>query len=110
MLLLTLYIIGITAEAMSGGLAAGKRNMDWFRVMFVTSITAIGGGTVRDIILGNNPVSWIKHPEYLVITCAAGVFTTLIAHWVARNHRLFIILDSIGLIVVALIASSLIVF
>lgn len=105
MLLLTLYIIGITAEAMTGALAAGKRNMDWFGVMFVASITAIGGGTVRDIILGHHPVSWIQHPEYIVITCVAGVFTTLIAPWVARNHRLFITLDSIGLIVFSIIGT-----
>ncbi len=79
--------------------------MDWFGVMFVASITAIGGGTVRDIILGNHPVGWIKHPEYIVITCVAGVFTTLIAPWVARNHRLFITLDSIGLIVFSIIGT-----
>ena len=105
MLLIVLYIIGITAEAMTGALAAGRRNMDWFGVMFVASITAIGGGTVRDIILGHYPVSWIKHPEYIVITCVAGVFTTLIAPWVARNHRLFVVLDSVGLIVFSIIGT-----
>ena len=105
MLLIVLYIIGIVAEAMTGALSAGRRNMDWFGVMFVASITAIGGGTVRDIILGHYPVNWIKHPEYIVITCVAGVFTTLIAPWVARNHRLFITLDSIGLIVFSIIGT-----
>ncbi|WP_019617162.1 trimeric intracellular cation channel family protein [Psychromonas ossibalaenae] len=103
MLLTILYIIGITAEAMTGALSAGKRKMDWFGVMFVASATAIGGGTVRDIILGHYPVGWIKNPEYIMITCMAGVFTTLIAPWVARNHRLFICLDSIGLVVFSII-------
>ena len=103
MLLTTLYIIGITAEAMTGAILAGKRKMDWFGVMFVASIAAIGGGTVRDIILGHYPVGWIKHPEYIMITCIAGVLTTVIAPWVARNHRLFMLLDSIGLIVFSII-------
>lgn len=50
MLLSVLYIIGITAEAMTGALSAGKQKMDWFGVMLVASATAIGGGTVRDIL------------------------------------------------------------
>ncbi|KPU82879.1 membrane protein [Psychromonas sp. PRT-SC03] len=103
MLLAILYIIGITAEAMTGAISAGKRKMDWFGVMFVASATAIGGGTVRDIILGHYPVAWVKHPEYIIITCVAGVFTTLVAPWVERNHRLFVILDSIGLVVFSII-------
>lgn len=52
MLLSIIYVIGITAEAMTGALSAGRRNMDWFGVMLVASATAIGGGSVRDIILG----------------------------------------------------------
>ncbi len=103
MLLTILYIIGITAEAMTGAISAGKRKMDWFGVMFVASVAAIGGGTARDIILGHYPVGWIKHPEYIMITCIAGVFTTLIAPWVVRNQRLFIVLDSIGLVVFSII-------
>jgi len=103
MLLTILYIIAITAEAMTGAISAGKRKMDWFGVMFVASIAAIGGGTARDMILGHYPVGWIKHPEYIIITCTAGVFTTLIAPWVARNQRLFVALDSIGLVVFSII-------
>ena len=52
MLLTIVYIIGITAETMTGALSAGRRNMDWFGVMLVASATVIGGGCVRDILLG----------------------------------------------------------
>lgn len=55
MLLSVLYIIGITAEAMTGALAAGRRKMDVFGVIIIASATAIGGGSVRDILLGHYP-------------------------------------------------------
>lgn len=103
MLLSILYIIGITAEAMTGALAAGKRHMDWFGVMLVASATAIGGGTVRDILLGHYPLGWVAHPQYLVITCIAGILTTYFARWVVRFQKVFVLLDAIGLIVFSII-------
>ena len=103
MLLTTLYIIGITAEAMTGALAAGKRHMDWFGVMLVASATAIGGGTVRDILLGHYPLGWVANPQYLAITCLAGLFTTMVAPQVVRFHKVFVLLDSLGLIVFSII-------
>lgn len=52
MLLHVLYLIGITAEAMTGALAAGRRRMDTFGVIIIAT-AAIGGGSVRDILLGH---------------------------------------------------------
>ncbi len=97
MLLSIIYVIGITAEAMTGALSAGRRNMDWFGVMLVASATAIGGGSVRDILLGHYPLTWVKHPEYLLITCVAGIVTTWLAKWVVKFHGVFIRLDALGL-------------
>ena len=71
MLLSIVYIIGITAEAMTGALSAGRQNMDWFGVMLIASVTAIGGGSVRDILLGNYPLTWVEHPKYLLIVCVS---------------------------------------
>ncbi|KJY80273.1 trimeric intracellular cation channel family protein [Vibrio nigripulchritudo] len=106
MLLSTLYVLGITAEAMTGALSAGRKNMDWFGVMFVASAAAIGGGTVRDILLGHYPLTWVKNPEFLVITCVAGVVTTGIAKWVIKLKGLFIRLDALGLIVFSIIGTK----
>jgi uncharacterized membrane protein YeiH len=106
MLLSSLYIIGIIAEAMTGALSTGRRNMDWFGVMLVASATAIGGGTVRDILLGHYPLGWVEHPEFLVITCIAGVVTTGLVHWIIKLKGTFIRLDALGLIVFTIIGAN----
>ena len=79
MLLSILYIIGITAEAATGALAAGRRQMDMFGVIIIASVTAIGGGSVRDMLLGHFPLGWVKHPEYIVIVAIAAIVTTWVA-------------------------------
>ena len=62
-MLLTLYLIGITAEAMTGALAAGRLRMDLFGVVMVACVTAMGGGSIRDVLLGHYPRVWVAHPE-----------------------------------------------
>lgn len=80
--------------------------MDWFGVMLVASATAIGGGTVRDILLGHYPLGWVKNPEFLAITCLAGILTTGLAKWVIKLKGLFIRLDALGLIVFSIIGTK----
>lgn len=63
MLLSILYIVGITAEAITGALAAGREKMDIFGVIIIASMTAIGGGSVRDVLLGHYPLGWVKNPR-----------------------------------------------
>lgn len=100
------YLIAITAEAMTGALAAGRRNMDLFGVSLIAFLTALGGGTVRDILLGNFPVNWTQHPQYIYLTIGAGLFTIFIAKIVHRLHQLFLVLDAIGLVAFTLIGCN----
>ena len=97
MLLTVIYIIAITAEAMTGALSAGRRSMDWFGVVLIACVTALGGGSVRDVLLGHYPLTWVKHPEYLVLTCAAAFFTIVIAKWMRQLRDVFLVLDALGL-------------
>ena len=106
MLLTVVYIIAITAEAMSGALAAGRRNMDMFGVAFVAFITALGGGTVRDILLGNFPVTWTQHPPYIFLTVSAGLATMLVARFMMRLKQLFLFLDALGLMAFTIIGCN----
>ena len=94
MLLTVIYIIAITAEAMTGALSAGRRSMDWFGVTIIACVTALGGGSVRDVLLGHYPLTWVKHPEYLVLTCCAAFITILIAKWMRHLRNIFLVLDA----------------
>jgi uncharacterized membrane protein YeiH len=105
-MLTTVYLIAITAEAMSGALAAGRRNMDMFGVALIAFITALGGGTVRDIVLGNFPVAWTQHPDYIYLVIGSGLLTIVIARLVHRLRQLFIVLDAMGLVAFTIIGCN----
>ncbi|MEW6414658.1 MAG: trimeric intracellular cation channel family protein [Pseudomonadota bacterium] len=94
-----LYWAGLSAvavNALTGVLDAGRKRMDLIGVMMVGSATALGGGTVRDVLLGR-PVFWISDQVYLIVALA----TTLVVFFVVRGlrlpPRLFLIPDALGL-------------
>ena len=101
-----IFVIAITAEAMSGALAAGRRNMDLFGVALIAFITALGGGTVRDMLLGNYPVTWTQHPFYIYLTIGAGLFTIVIAKYMRKLNRIFLLVDAMGLVAFTLIGCN----
>ena len=105
-LLLVIYLIAITTEAMSGALAAGRRNMDIFGVVVIAFVTALGGGTIRDVVLGNYPVGWTQHPEYAYLVILAGLATTIVARFMHQMKQIFLALDAMGLVAFSLIGCN----
>ncbi|MNF85926.1 hypothetical protein D3C84_683450 [compost metagenome] len=63
----------------------------------------MGGGSVRDVLLGHYPLTWVKHPEYLVLTSVAAMITVIIARWMRHLRSLFLVLDAVGLVAFTLI-------
>ena len=94
-----LSYVALAAGAMTAALAAGRRSMDWVGVCMLGCITALGGGTIRDVLLGHYPLVWVQHPSYLAITAAAAFATILVARHVHRLNLAFLVLDAIGLVV-----------
>jgi uncharacterized membrane protein YeiH len=94
-----LLLVAVTAQAMTAALAAGRRSMDWFGVGMLGSVTALGGGSLRDMLLGHYPLLWVENPSYLLLTAGAALVTIMFARVVHRLHLAFLVLDAIGLVV-----------
>jgi len=94
-----LSLVALAAQAMTAALAAGKRSMDWVGVCMLGCITALGGGTIRDVLLGHYPLVWVQHPSFLLLTAGAALATILVARVVHRLNTAFLVLDAIGLVV-----------
>ncbi|MFW8629373.1 TRIC cation channel family protein [Vibrio natriegens] len=100
MLLYMIDLFGTSIFAISGVLLAGRLKMDPFGVIVLGSVTAIGGGTIRDMALGATPVFWVTDPTYLWVIFITCLLTMLI---VRRPKRLpwwvLPVCDAIGLAV-----------
>jgi uncharacterized membrane protein YeiH len=97
-----LLLVAMAAEAMTAALAAGRRSMDWVGVCMLGCITALGGGTIRDVLLGHYPLAWVQNPSFLLLTAGAAAATILIARVVHRLYAAFLVLDAIGLVVLTM--------
>ncbi|ROH93511.1 trimeric intracellular cation channel family protein [Stagnimonas aquatica] len=91
-----LDLIGVAASAVAGALVAGRRQFDWLGVAVIAGVTAIGGGTVRDLLL-DRPVFWIANPSYLQAALAATAFTLLYARRRRIPERVLETTDALGL-------------
>ncbi len=106
MLLYTVFVIALAAESMTAALAAGRRNMDWFGVCVLGCVTALGGGTTRDVLLGHYPLVWVEQPALLLVTVAAALFTIAVARVMERLKLIFLLLDALGLVVFTVIGCN----
>lgn len=97
------FYVALVAEAMTAALAAGRRKMDWMGVAMLGAITALGGGTTRDVLLGHYPLTWVANPWLLAIAGGAALLTIALASVVHRFTTLFLVLDAIGLAVFTII-------
>ena len=79
MFYLTIDILGTVAFAISGVLVAMEKRLDLFGVLIIAFVTAIGGGTLRDLLIGNTPVVWMRDLTYVSTIFVTVVFAILFA-------------------------------
>jgi uncharacterized membrane protein YeiH len=96
-LLLVLDIVGIAVFAVSGALAAVDKKLDIFGVIFLAVATALGGGFIRDALLGATPAVALTDWRYLATPAIAGLIVFFVHPSVARWSRLFLLVDAAGL-------------
>lgn len=96
-LLVFLDYASVAIFALTGALVASRAQLDPVGFIFMSSLTGIGGGTLRDILLDRNPIFWINNPSYLAITSLAAMLVFITAHRVESRYRLLIWLDAIAL-------------
>jgi uncharacterized membrane protein YeiH len=102
-LIYSLDLIGTFVFAVSGALSAANKKLDLFGAFFTGFITAVGGGTIRDVVLGNFPVAWIQDSNYLLIIGVAVIFTFLFKSYVMKLKKTLFLFDTIGIAVFTII-------
>jgi uncharacterized membrane protein YeiH len=103
MVFYSLDIIGTFAFAISGTLTAFNKKMDPFGVFIVAFVTAVGGGTLRDVMIGNAPVGWMQDLNYGAVILAAAILAVLFRRYIKYVRKSLFLFDTIGLGVFTLI-------
>lgn len=107
---MTLYLLdllGVAVFAVSGTIAAGRKRFDLLGVAVIASVTAVGGGTLRDVLLNRHPVFWISDPTYLLVVLVAAALTLLYARFGKLPRTSLLVADAFGLALFTIIGAQL---
>jgi uncharacterized membrane protein YeiH len=92
-----LDLVGVFAFAISGGIVAVRKNLDIFGVLVLAAITGLGGGTLRDVLIGAVPPAALSDWRYLVVPLVAGLVTFRFHLTLSRMERVVTVFDAAGL-------------
>lgn len=101
-----LNVIGLFVFAVSGALTALRNDMDVFGVAMIAFVTGVGGGTIRDVLLGSFPVWWIASPSAVFICLAGAAAATLAQPLIDSRLKALIWADAVGLAVFAVLGAQ----
>lgn len=100
-------LLGTGFFAVSGVLAANEKSKpDWFGVTFIGFITAIGGGSLRDILLDSHPLVWVGDVNFLYAAFAGIALAALFYKWLLKLRKTFFLFDSLGLALFTIIGTE----
>jgi len=105
-LVFSLEMLGTAAFAITGALAASRKNMDIFGFFVLALMPAIGGGTIRDVIIDRTPVFWIDDNRYVIVALVAALVVYLTSWKPGSRRRLLVWMDAIGLALFATLGTQ----
>lgn len=92
-----LDLIGMVAFSISGAIAGVRKEMDVYGIVLLAIVTAMGGGTIRDFLIGNVPVTVLVDPLTLLIPVCASFGTFFVRRLVQKEFRSLLVMDAIGI-------------
>lgn len=102
-----LSAIGTAVFALTGAISAARKRFDIFGMIVLAAVVGLGGGTLRDILLGRLPVTWVNDPSGLLITTSVAVCSFFFLKNLVRLESIFLWADAIGMATFAVIGTSL---
>ncbi len=90
-------ILGTIAFAISGVLVAMEKKLDVFGVLIIAFVTAVGGGTLRDMLIGNTPVVWMRESVYIFTILGTVIFAILFVNQIKYLRKTLFLFDTIGI-------------
>lgn len=102
-----LSAIGTAVFALTGAISAARKRFDIFGMIVLAGVVGLGGGTLRDILLGKLPVTWVSDPSGLLITTGVAIFSFFFLKNLVRLETTFLWADAIGMATFAVIGTSL---
>jgi uncharacterized membrane protein YeiH len=97
-----LDLLGVAVFAVSGALAAGRAGLDLLGVIVLASLTAIGGGTLRDLLLNRHPIFWLRDGRYAAVIVASALLTVLYVRFFPPPGAALLVADAFGLALFAI--------
>ena len=90
-------LLGIAVFTISGAFSAMQKRLDVFGVLIIGFVTALGGGIIRDVMIGYTPVTWMRDPYIPLIILLTGLATMFLKNRIKRLKRPFVLFDALGL-------------
>lgn len=90
-------ILGTISFAMSGALTAMRKKLDVFGILIIALVTSVGGGTLRDILIGKTPVSWMLNMTFVYVIISATVVAIIFRGYLKYVRRSLFLFDTIGI-------------
>lgn len=90
-------VLGTIAFAISGALVAMNKRMDPFGVLIIAFVTAVGGGTLRDVMIGIEPVSWMRNMTFVYVIIGSATFAVIFRKRISYLRKSLFLFDTIGI-------------